>query len=109
MSTSSDWKQISEGKKQRFESADLAVVMPTDELDQSVPAFCPVCRFMMRTEEDVRKYEVAKCCHACGMKWADARLIAWNEGWRPSPDEINSEIEFRKSMPLALKLDSLDS
>lgn len=72
-----------------------------------MPAFCPVCHFMMRTEEDVRKYEIAQCCSACGMKWADSRMEAWRDGWRPSVSEVDVEIALRKSIPLSLKLDSL--
>jgi hypothetical protein len=62
---------------------------------------------MMRTEEDVRKYETATCCAGCGMKWADSRAEAWRDGWRPSASEIECEITLRKSIPLSLKLDSL--
>lgn len=50
---------------------------------------CPVCgsySFSMQDDVYMQKF---KCCGACYIKWVEGREKRWNDGWRPSKEQIN--------------------
>jgi hypothetical protein len=72
--------------------------------DGFVPISCPVCSFLMRGSSDSESYFKFKCCFDCDMKWAQSRKKDWEDGWRPTDDEIKQEISQRKKIPPAFHL-----
>ena len=60
---------------------------------RSIPTFCPVCEFVIKTSDDVLAYSEFQCCHECELKWAQARREIWARGWRPDSDDL---LEFKE-------------
>ena len=54
------------------------------------PFFCPVCDFVMRTQEDFSAFQRFKCCYECEIIFAQPMRDKWDNGWRPSDQELNS-------------------
>jgi hypothetical protein len=52
--------------------------------------FCPVCEFMIETRKDSSYIMSTGCCENCATYFAEPRRKQWQEGWRPSRDELES-------------------
>lgn len=65
-------------------------VIYREETEALVPLFCPVCDFVMRTQDDEHTYELWKCCSTCSNKWVYSNVERWKGGWRPTKDEAKS-------------------
>ena len=55
-----------------------------------VPAFCPVCGFIMKGKSTYTYYD-HKCCQHCFIHFLEDRpekIKKWDAGWRPEPEEI---------------------
>lgn len=83
------------------------IVIPSKVERSSVPLFCPVCDFVMRTREDRMAFESKGCCERCALRFADPRLDEWAGGWRPSQESIEEEKLRRRSTPMSTDLTSL--
>ncbi len=90
-----------------MKNVDFVFVDKRTDPSSGIPMFCPVCDFAMRTYEDRTSYEAKKCCHKCGMAFADSRLEEWNAGWRPSPEVLQEEVKKRLSLPVSVDLSML--
>lgn len=101
----SDWKPYFNGRL-RKDCEGFVVIVP-QETTIVVPLWCPVCKMLLSTSEDSEYFRSRTCCYRCGMKWADPDRKRWMEGWRPSPEEVKKEVEFRQSIPVSLNLDTL--
>lgn len=53
-----------------------------------VPAFCPVCSFVMKGSKSSASYYSWGCCVDCQIEFVEGREDAWRAGRRPSPEEI---------------------
>lgn len=65
--------------------------------EMKVPAFCPICGWMMKGSKSITTYYDYGCCIECFIYWLDckpARQKAWKEGWRPSPEEVQQMKDF---------------
>jgi hypothetical protein len=71
----------------------------------SIPLACPVCDMLMLTRDDVDSYTQKRCCEKCALKWADMNLKRWNEGWRPSGEEIAKEVKIRQLIPIGINIE----
>ena len=60
-------------------------------IDEVIPLFCPVCKRMM-CQKDVDSYKKFNCCEDCDMYWARVNLKKWKLGWRPTDEEVKSNI-----------------
>lgn len=64
----------------------------TTESASVVPFSCTVCDTALRTQDDEQTHEKFDCCYRCAVTWAYPNVAKWSEGWRPSRDEIVSEL-----------------
>lgn len=58
-----------------------------------IPAFCPVCKWMMKGPKSVGTYYDWGCCIDCYIEFLDSRPAkkdAWKGGWRPSEEQIQA-------------------
>ena len=70
------------------EHKDGFFVIKPNKLEESMPIFCPVCEFIMRSSMDEDSYRKFSCCDSCSTTWAYPNKKKWSEGWRPSSDEV---------------------
>lgn len=67
------------------------VIKPCEK-SSSIPLACSVCKFLMISSDDATSYLKFECCSWCADQWAYINAKRWNNGWRPTQDEINSSI-----------------
>jgi|1_EtaG_2_1085319.scaffolds.fasta_scaffold32847_2 hypothetical protein len=60
-----------------------------DEDKLTLPFFCPICDFVMNTQDDFSSYQRFCCCYECEICFAQSARNKWDKGWRPSDSEIN--------------------
>jgi hypothetical protein len=65
----------------------FVVIVPTG-VEPPVPLACPVCTLLMRTRDDESSWLSLGCCERCALIWAQPRLAAWKEGWRPTGEQV---------------------
>ena len=56
------------------------------------PIVCPVCKFVLRDEDDVRSVDEDGACSECTINFKHLYIEKWKKGWRPSVDEARSKI-----------------
>jgi len=92
------WKQLTRNRKAKAHPHGFDVIIPNDG-HEIVPLDCGVCGFLMKNYSDVITYRKSKCCSFCFMKWVDADPTSWDNGYRPSLEEIEEEKKKRASSP----------
>jgi len=75
---------------------DFYVIKPADDQRVIIPLFCPVCDYVMRSKDDEKSFREFSCCECCETNWARPNREAWNEGWRPSHQEIYNKFGKKK-------------
>jgi hypothetical protein len=98
----SEWKDYFSDRL--YKETDFGVIIIPKNYEEPSPLNCPVCDMLLSSFEDNESYKSKKCCHDCCYKWADANLQKWNEGWRPSLEEIELEVRARQLKPYLLRL-----
>ena len=66
------------------------------DMNRGTPLFCQVCASVMSGMLDAEYHRLHGCCEECGIKWAERKRGAWNDGWRPDKEEIQSAVEDRR-------------
>jgi len=88
------WEQYHQDRLIANHPQGFLIIIPKNEAT-SVPLSCPVCDILFRSRNDEMAYQEFKCCDICAMQWAHARKTEWNEGWRPSPEQVLESIKNR--------------
>ena len=65
------------------------LIIITPEKDNKIPSDCSVCKLALRNIEDVISYKKWGCCKLCQEYFAYPNKEEWENGWRPSKEEIN--------------------
>jgi len=63
----------------------LVIVRP-ENTTETVPLFCKICAFAMKTLEDSIAYRKVGVCSKCDGRWTNDRRVNWEEGRHPGPD-----------------------
>ena len=94
-------KKLQIGNKGFLKDEHGFLVMVPAEASQihHVPLECPICKFLMRDYTDVIAYQKWECCDDCYIAWAEINQDKWQEGWRPSEEEIEHVRKKRLSAP----------
>jgi hypothetical protein len=79
------------------------VIKPSSEMNDTVPFSCPLCDYLMRTQEDEKSYKRFSCCESCEMYWARPNQEKWKEGWRPPSKEV-IEKAGRKKINVSIEI-----
>lgn len=87
-----EWKKYLKDRKIYKHPDDFYVIVP-ENLKMGQPLFCPVCSRIMRSKLDEESYEKFTCCDTCATYWAYPNKDRWNEGWRPSSEEVLNKYE----------------
>lgn len=80
------------------------VIVPKDAT-RPVPLSCPVCDFLLRTQDDEISWHKFNCCDRCALVWAIPKKDQWELGWRPSIDELQKEICNRSPINVDIVID----
>lgn len=90
-----EWKDYLNDRLIAQHSAGFYVIKQKS-MEKSTPLFCDLCNFMMIKHYDAVSYKEWQCCEKCSDKWARNNKDSWNEGWRPSSEEVKAEVKKRK-------------
>lgn len=88
------WKLFSKGKLFFQHKLGFNVIKPVSD-ESFTPLFCPNCKQTILSTQDKISYKQNKCCEFCTIKWVDLNRDEWENGWRPTKDEVNSVLETR--------------
>lgn len=67
--------------------------MPNEDL--RVPAFCPICKHLMKGKSTFTFYNHGVCID-CFIFFIEGREKRWKDGWRPDDQELEKYKEFMK-------------
>jgi hypothetical protein len=56
---------------------------------------CSICGYALRHKEDVLEQRKIGCCTDCSLCFFQPNRKAWENGWRPSQEEIKKVIKNR--------------
>lgn len=87
-------------------SLGFLVIRPDSSDAERLPIDCDVCGVLMRTSDDEAAWSKYKCCNDCSMKWAARRSEAWAAGWRPTEEEIKSDVASRPPIIVTVNADT---
>jgi hypothetical protein len=92
------------GREIEMDPAGFAVITPVD-FEEPIPLACPVCETLLRNSDDEESFLRSQCCFRCDLAWAAPRRAEWATGWRPTEDQILTEMSFRPPLSSKLKID----
>ena len=97
--------EIRDDTEYTYHANGFLVIKPVN-YKPSIPAFCPVCGFIMNNAEDDRSYIDFQCCASCVFKWVQPDRKKWSTGWRPCKKDIKKYQKERDSMPISFSLEN---
>lgn len=53
-----------------------------------VPLWCPICKEAMASSLDIESHDRVGACRLCEDEIVEKNMLKWQEGWRPSEDDI---------------------
>lgn len=94
------WKDLDANRI--IENCQGFFVIKPKHTPDPVPLFCAVCGCPNLSSDDMLMHRKHGCCSSCALRWVDVRREEWANGWRPSPQEIDTELKRRRARPLML-------
>jgi hypothetical protein len=90
------WSPYPGGRKV-IELEDHIVIVPEDFESSKVGMgiFCEVCELSFSSPEDSDEYKRFGCCSSCANAWAYSHREKWIAGWRPSPEQVKTNVQKR--------------
>ena len=85
------WDKISRDREMLDGRFGIKIIRPIG----AAPGYsneCEICRFLIRGLEDIHMLDKFGCCQECAFQWAQPHRHKWENGWRPSGDEIKTFI-----------------
>jgi C4-type Zn-finger protein len=64
----------------------------------NMPLFCSLCELPHIKIKDRYCFSEFGICSECGYKFAEVKRKEWNNGWRPSTEEIYIYVTERRDM-----------
>lgn len=99
------WTTYTNDRLIKKDDVGFFVIKPTATDDEFFPIDCNVCGLLMRTSDDELSWSKYKCCNFCAMKWAMPRVDTWNNGWRPSEEDVKLDVASRPSIIVTVNVD----
>lgn len=78
-------------------NSGFSTIIP-DNAEPAVSLSCSVCNNLLRIKEDEISYFEFGCCNLCALKWAHARKLKWQEGWRPTKEQVDAAVKERPAL-----------
>lgn len=73
--------------------------------EKAVPLFCSICSRAIRSHEDETACIEFDCCYLCALSWAHPRRDQWAAGWRPTSQDVESNVSQRPLMSITIQSD----
>jgi hypothetical protein len=67
------------------------ILIPENAIGKKSERSCPVCKTYSFSGKDDLYMNRFKCCFGCYIKFVEGREERWQEGWRPSPSNLNHQ------------------
>jgi len=87
------WKKLNEKQIVKVLAGEnkevIFVIVPRNYKKITIPLFCPLCGFPMKTKEDGIHYRKEKLCEKCSYKWAHKRDVLANPTFFQSDEWID--------------------
>lgn len=87
-----EWKKYSNNRLICEHPAGFYIIKPED-MEVGQPLICPICSAFMNSFYDDESYQAFSCCDRCASAWARLNKNKWNEGWRPSAEEVRNKFK----------------
>lgn len=100
----SDWRPYLRGRLIREDLTGFFVIVP-EGAEPPIPLACPVCERLYRSRDDEASHREFECCNLCALQWAHSRRKEWQEGWRPSRDQVEIAVKQRPPLHIAFDVD----
>jgi|APSaa5957512535_1039671.scaffolds.fasta_scaffold257066_2 hypothetical protein len=94
-----EWKKGYKNRKYKFEGSHFLLIKNGDFSNKSIPFDCPVCEILMRDRNDSIAFQIFECCRECMYDIAYPNKDRWEEGWRPSEEELKFVRQKRLKLP----------
>ena len=91
-----DWKPYP-GDRKILKKEGYFVIVPSsyDFKNKTMPIFCEVCKCRFANKDDESAFDKFGCCSPCADQWAYSNKENWDNGWRPSKEQIDKFVEKR--------------
>lgn len=96
--------RLDDFREMKIEQNGKIVVVRPLQHSSIVPLFCFVCKFPMKTSDDSSSYRTFECCSKCAMKFVSPNKEKWENGWRPTNEELETYLEERELLAKPLLL-----
>lgn len=89
----SDWKDLNDNQKIKFlQNGKIVVIANKNYEKTTLPLFCKVCEFPMKTKEDGISFRKVGCCERCDLRWSNTPGVDWeNNLWPDKSTELWKE------------------
>lgn len=78
------WSKLNNDKKIKTICNNKIIVIASANFEETtIPLFCPLCEFPMKTKEDALSFRQSKCCEKCENRWLNVRGIDLLKGQYP--------------------------
>ena len=95
----SEWQKGYKNRKYKKEGSNFLLIKTGNIEPGCVPFDCPVCEVLMRDRNDSISFQMFGCCRDCMYEIAYPNKTAWQDGWRPSEEELKFVRQKRLKLP----------
>lgn len=81
---------------EQFNDGKIVVIKPKNH--KLIPLFCPLCNFPLKTIDDILSYRQYDSCDLCSLNFAITNLKNWQNGWRPSKEELVDYLDNKEKV-----------
>jgi len=64
--------------------------------DEKDDFFCKICKYPLISKDDFSLNKEFNCCHNCYLKFIECRKKDWENGWRPTKEDLSNYLKERK-------------
>lgn len=99
-----EWRPYLRDRLIKEDPTGFFVIVPVGA-EPAIPLACDVCDRLFRSRDDEAAFREFRCCHLCALQWAHPRRKEWQEGWRPSPEQVETVVLLRPPMFVVFDID----
>lgn len=80
-----DWHKLNDTQQTKIlENGKLIIVSDIEHEQETVPLFCFLCEFPMKTKQDGISYKKHGCCEKCDNRWTNTPGVDWENNKFPN-------------------------
>lgn len=82
--SSTEWEPLNEHQVYKSElDGKVVIVAPKNHDELTIPLFCDICQFTIKTQMDVEAFKTAECCSTCKKEFGET----------PNPDRTSDAFD----------------